>query len=80
MKKHARWIYVIGIAAGTVVAVSAVAAAIRQGSWSPIIAVGWLPAVLVAVIPGGYRRCRCLPRLSPGPRPGPASADPRIGR
>lgn len=27
MKKHARWLHVIGIAAGTVVAVSAVAAA-----------------------------------------------------
>lgn len=63
MKKNGRWFYLIGIVAGAVVAVSAVAAAIRQGSWSPLIAVGWLPAVVVAVKPGRYRRC--LPRRGP---------------
>jgi hypothetical protein len=42
------------------VAVSSVVAAIRQGSWSPIIEVGWLPAVVVATWPGARRRC--LPR------------------
>jgi hypothetical protein len=76
MKKRTRWLQLIGIAAGTVVAVSAVAAAVWEGSWSPIIAVGWLPAVLVAVIPGGYRRHRCLPRRSHGL----AADDPPIGR
>jgi len=72
MKRNGRWIYVIGIVAGAVVAVTAAAAAIRQGSWSPLIAVGWLPAVIVAVTPGGYRRC--------SPRRGPRSAEPRTGR
>jgi hypothetical protein len=75
MKKRTRWLQLIGIAAGTVVAVSAVAAAVRDGIWSPIIAVGWLPAVLVAVITGGYRH-RCLPRRSHGL----AADDPPIGR
>ena len=42
---------------------SSVAQAIRQGSWGPVIWVGWIPAVVVAAWPGSYRRCRGL-----GPR------------
>jgi hypothetical protein len=43
------------------VAVSSVVQAIKQGSWGPIIEVGWLPAVVVATWWPGTRR-RCLPR------------------
>jgi hypothetical protein len=39
------------------VAVSSIAAAIRQGSWGPIESVGWIPAVIVASWPGASRRC-----------------------
>ena len=60
MKTWTRWMYVITGLAVAFVAVSSVAAAIRQGSWSPIIEVGWLPAVVVATWPGTRRRC--LPR------------------
>ena len=60
MKTWTRWMYVITGLAVAFVAVSSVAAAIRQGSWDPIIAVGWLPAVVVATWPGTRRRC--LPR------------------
>jgi hypothetical protein len=55
-----RWMYVITGLAVAIVAVSSVVQAIRQGSWSPIIEVGWLPAVVVAIWPGTRRRC--LPR------------------
>jgi hypothetical protein len=44
-----------------VVAGSSIAVAVRQGSWSPVEQVGWLPAVWVAVLPG-RRHHRCLPR------------------
>ena len=60
-----RWTYVITGVAVAIVAVSSVVQAIRQGSWDPIIAVGWLPAVVIATWPGTRRRC--LPRRrSPG--------------
>jgi hypothetical protein len=61
MKPWARWMYVITACAVTVVAVSSIVQAIRQGSWEPIIAVGWLPAVVVATWWPGMRG-RCLPR------------------
>ena len=51
---------VSGLAAAIVV-VSAAVQAIRQGSWEPIITVGWLPAVVVATWWPGSRG-RCLPR------------------
>ena len=60
MKPWARWMYVITACAVTVVAVSSIVQAIRQGSWEPVITVGWIPAVIVAAWPGTYRRC--LPR------------------
>jgi hypothetical protein len=41
------------------VTVSSIVAAVRQGSWGPLIAVGWLPAVVVATWwPGRRGRCR----------------------
>ena len=60
MGSRPRWWQVIAGLAGAIVAVSATVQAIRQGSWGPIVEVGWLPAVIVAAWPGTYRRC--LPR------------------
>jgi len=51
-------LYLIAALAAAFIAVSSVAAAIRQGSWAPIISVGWLPAVIVACLPGARSRCR----------------------
>jgi hypothetical protein len=40
------------------VAVSAIVQSVRQGSWSPVLSVGWLAAVLIAVTsPRATRRC-----------------------
>jgi len=58
MKPSVRWFYLVAAVAAAFVAVSVVVQAIRQGSWNPIISVGWLPAVIVAMLPGSYRRCR----------------------
>jgi len=57
MKRWARWIYLVAAAAATFVAVSSITQAIGQGSWSPIVSVGWIPAVIVAAWPGAQRRC-----------------------
>jgi predicted Na+-dependent transporter len=57
MRPWERWIALIAILAVTFVAVSSIALAIRQASWSPLFSVGWLPAVLVAIWPGAHRRC-----------------------
>jgi hypothetical protein len=61
MKPWVRGMYVITALAVLVVAVSSVVQAVRQGSWGPIVEVGWLPAVVVATWWPGRRR-RCLPR------------------
>jgi hypothetical protein len=53
--------HVISGIAVAVVAVSSIVAAIRQDSWGPIVAVGWLPAVVAATWWPGTRG-RCLPR------------------
>lgn len=55
-----RWLYVVALLAAAFVAVSSAAQAIREGSWVPILSVGWIPAVIVATWPGLHRRC--LPR------------------
>ena len=55
-----RWLYLIAGLAVAFIAVSSVVQAVRQGSWGPVVSVGWLPAVVVAAWPGTYRRC--LPR------------------
>jgi len=51
----------LGIAA--LIACASVAQAIQQDSWEPIWSIGWLPAVVVAVLwaPGSGKPCR--PRL-----------------
>jgi hypothetical protein len=52
-----RWFYVIAGVAVAFAAVSSIVQAISEGSWSPVVSVGWLPAVIVAVWPGVRRRC-----------------------
>ena len=68
MRRTTRPLYLVAGLAAAFVVVSSVVLAIRQGSRGPIIAVGWIPAVIVAAVwPVTYRRRR-LPR-----RRGPAS-------
>jgi len=57
MRPCIRWLYVVGGLAAAFVAVSSIVQAISEGSWGPIISVGWLPAVIVASRPGSVRRC-----------------------
>ncbi|HJY74194.1 MAG TPA: hypothetical protein VJ347_20660 [Streptosporangiaceae bacterium] len=57
MKSWARWGYGLAGLVVAFVGVSSVVQAIRLGSWTPVISVGWLPAVIVAVWPGAHRRC-----------------------
>ncbi|HEU5387698.1 MAG TPA: hypothetical protein VFV73_17515 [Streptosporangiaceae bacterium] len=55
MRSWKRWLYLIsGLAAVLVVAASAVQA-VRQGSWTPVLSVAWLPAVIAAGQPGTGR-------------------------
>ena len=60
MSSWTRWLQVIAGLAAVFVVVSVAVQAITQGSWEPVITVGWLPAVIVAAWPGTNRRC--LPR------------------
>ena len=63
-----RWAAVVQVTAGIAaifVAVSAVAQAIRQGSWEPVVSVGWIPAILVVAWPGTRRRCLAGRRRQP---------------
>ena len=64
MRPWTRWLYAIAALAAVFVAVSSVVLALRQHSWAPIIAVGWIPAVIVAVWPVTRRR-RHLSRHRP---------------
>jgi hypothetical protein len=66
MKLGARWLYGVAAVAAVLIAVSAIAASVRQGSWSPLLSVGWLAAVFIAVIsPRGTRRCLPIRRRQP---------------
>jgi len=60
MRPWKQWLSVVAGLAAAFIAVAAATQAIRQGSWTPVLAVGWLPAVIVATWPGAGRRC--LPR------------------
>ena len=64
MRPWIRWLYAIAALAAVFVAVSSVVLALRQHSWAPIIAVGWIPAVIVAAWPV-TRRLRRLSRHGP---------------
>ena len=67
MRPWARLMYVISGIAMAVVGVSSIVAAVRRGSWEPIVAVGWLPAVVVATWwPGTRRQCLRRRQSSPG--------------
>jgi hypothetical protein len=61
MRSWKRWLFLFSGLAAAFVAVAVAAQAIRQNSWSPVVDMGWLPAVIVACWPG-YRRGRCWPR------------------
>ncbi len=63
MNSWARRMHMITLGAVAVVAVSSIVAAVRQSSWGPIVAVGYLPAVVAATWWPGTRR-RCVPRRS----------------
>jgi len=60
MKLWKRWLPVVAGLAAVFVAAAAAAQAIRLDTWTPVVSVGWLPAVIAATWPGGCRRC--LPR------------------
>lgn len=66
MRGRTGWLYLIAALVGAFVAVSTIAAAIREGSWGPIAAVGWIPAVVIATWPGVSRRCLGRRRGSSG--------------
>ena len=58
MKRWTWWLYAV---VGLAVLGSSIALAVRQGSWTPVEEIGWLPAVLIAALPAERRRS-CLPR------------------
>ena len=62
------WIRVLWLVAGLaalVVAGSTIALAVRQGSWSPILAMSWFPAIVAAcaTAPAGHGRPLLAPAL-----------------
>ena len=57
MRSRTRWLFLIEGLAATFVAVASIVQAVRQGSWTPMITTGWIPAVVVATWPAAYRRC-----------------------
>jgi hypothetical protein len=48
------------LATAAFVAIAAIVQAIREDSWAPIVTIGWLPAVLIALFsaPASGRSCR----------------------
>jgi hypothetical protein len=63
MKLGRQWLYAAAGLAALLVAASAIVQSVRQGSWSPVLSVGWLAAVLIAVTsPRATRRCLPLRR------------------
>jgi hypothetical protein len=53
-----RGVLLAAAVAAVMVMVSSVGLAIRSGSWGPVVSVCWVPAAVVAVWPGAYRRGR----------------------
>ena len=72
MGTRTRWIMrAAALVLSAIIIGSASAQAIRQHSLDPVLMVGWLPAVMVAVYPaltgrGGSSHGRCLPRPQSG--------------
>jgi hypothetical protein len=60
MRPRTSWLYMVAGLAVALVAVSAIAQSVREGNWSPLASVSWLPGVVAATWPGTARRC--LPR------------------
>ena len=60
MRPRTTWLYAVAGVVAALVAVSAIVQSVRQQSWSPLISVSWLLAVIVATWPRA--RYRCLPR------------------
>ena len=54
----------VAIVAAAVVAGAAIAQAIRENSWEPILTVAWLPAVLVASLSRPQSARHCWRRLT----------------
>lgn len=57
MKAWKKWLFVVAGLVAVLMTVSAAVQALRQGSWSPFISVGWLFAVIAATVPSASRRC-----------------------
>jgi hypothetical protein len=62
MSKRFGWYVWVSLGLAALISAGAVAQAIAEHSWQPILSVAWLPAVLVASL--GTRRTtgRCWPR------------------
>ncbi len=65
MRTWEKWLFVTAGLAAVLVAVSAVVQAVRLGSWSPIVSMSWLLAVLAATLSGTAGRCRSHRRNDP---------------
>lgn len=59
MRPWKRWLFLVSGLTAVVIAAAVAAQAIRQDSWSPVVEMGWLPAVIVA---SGSGSRRCWPR------------------
>ena len=58
MRSWTIWLSLIAGLVAVYAAVATIVQAVRQGSWAPVIATGWVPAVIVAAWPATSRRCR----------------------
>jgi hypothetical protein len=63
MLTRLRWIELVAIGVAVVVAVAAVAQAVRGQSLEPIWTVSWIPAVLAAALARPQTTGRCARRL-----------------
>ena len=66
MRSWTAWLSLIAGLVAVFVAVATIVQAVRQDSWAPVIATGWVPAVIVAAWPAAYRRCRIRRRGQAG--------------
>ena len=66
MRSWTAWLSLIAGLVAVFVAVATIVQAVRQDSWGPVIATGWVPAVIVATWPAARRRCRVRRRGQAG--------------
>lgn len=66
MRSRTTWLSLIAGLGAVFIAVATVVQAVRQGSWAPVIATGWVPAVVLATWPATHRRCRVRRRGQAG--------------